>query len=226
MDTDSEAHDEGLHIGEAMGAGLLLYLRRLPLLALQVSPLLLVVALLDGYLGQHWQGATWHLHVIGPAAQWLLLAAVLLIAYRRFLPAPQGAPRVPAGPALLRLLLALALVAGLGIAGLFLFIIPGLIAFGLGMVLPVFVVRYGQGPLQALGSSLLIARGHLLQLALAFFFLVSLYFAVAGLAAHFLPLGTTAPAWLRLVRNVVFELLGLYVPAFGVSLFQQLRGNA
>lgn len=225
MDTDSEAHEEGLHIGEAMGGGLLLYLRRLPLLTLQVLPLVLLAALLDAYLGRHWQSAPWNLQTAGAMGQLLLLAAVLLIAYRRLLPAAEGTPRLPAGLVLLRLLLTLVLVAALGFAGLFLFIIPGLIAFGLGMVAPIFVVRHGQGPLEAFGSSLLLARGHLLKLALAFFFLVSVYFAIAGVAAHFLPLGA-APAWARLVRSIVFQLLGLYVPAFAVAIYLQLRGAA
>ncbi|WP_430461364.1 hypothetical protein ACQUQU_00885 [Thalassolituus sp. LLYu03] len=192
--------------------GFILWLTLAPLIFLQIA-----IALIDHYfkplalLAQ--MGSLLLEGIIALGAYWVLLSRLNIgcdFTFKR----------------ILVYLIAAVFISVAASIGYVLFVVPGLLVMLLSVFTPLIILLKGEGPIEAISSSVTLMKGYYLKSALVLFPVVILM-ALANIGLVSLMLGLDFPKWLADgISHFISASLALYIPVLLWVMYQWLQENA
>jgi len=215
-----------LNIAMAVKEGVALYKKKFGELVKYIGPLLLLQIVIDenawGYLDK--LTPTWYFSSVVFIMDITIDAAMILLAISIFLSEkPMAVTDFQWSAKRLFTIWFSTLYIGVSISlGLLFFIIPGLIILGVSLFYSIYIIKYDQGPIEAVASSVDVVKTSIIRVTVMIIALSATWVALAWLVVKVSSIGLISPSLYDVLSGAVLGLLYMYLHSITVTAWKQL----
>jgi len=215
-----------LNIAKAAREGGALYKQKFGELVKYIGPLVLLQVMIDeyawGYLDEQTQ--SWLFSSVVFVTDITIDAAMIFMAISIFLSEkPMALADFQWSAKRLFIIWFSTLYIGVAISlGFLLFIIPGLIILGVSLFYSIYIVKFDQGPIEAVASSVDVAKTSIIRVTVMVIALSAVWIALAWLVVKVSEVGLVSLSLYSVLSGVALGLVYMYLHSITVTAWRQL----